>query len=243
VTPQVRTSLLIASAAVAVFVVGALTGYAIGRSGGEEVAAPRSPVANPSTVVSALPPTVETPSPGQAPAIGTEGRVLAEGTLVVVTVAPDVQCAAHHPGPGECMRYPSPGNRVVWAVEFAHDRRPARFIRVFTFVSDERGWSSGPCRGPGRERWTDVGVVARDLTTVSRSRVAFQVRRHRPVSDVVVLEAGSSVVAHMPDADHARRSRPRASICTRDGIRRTSRRAARRCSRGSRSPSSTGSSG
>jgi hypothetical protein len=213
VTPQVRTSLLIASAAVAVFVVGALTGYAIGRSGGEEVAAPRSPVAHPSTVVSALPPTVETPSPGQAPAIGTEGRVLAEGTRAVLTVAPNVQCAALiTPGIlGECGEVPVAGNRVVWVVESSPTTAAPRAftVRVFTFVSDESGWVEWlRADDPAGERWTDVGVVARDLTTdgVPELVVAFRGQGDTdPLSvDVVSYsEVGvPQVVAHMPDADH-----------------------------------------
>jgi hypothetical protein len=212
-TPQTRTTLLIAFAAVAVFVVGALTGYAVGRSGDGEVVTVVAPTPSPSAVVSTLPPAVQTPSPGQVPAIGTEGRVLVEGTRAVVAVAPNAQCAALITAGvlGECGEVPVAGNRVVWVVESSPTTTATRAftVRVFTFVPDESGWVEWlRAEDLAGERWTDVRVVARDLTSdgVPELVVGFHGQGEtEPLSvDVVSYsEVGvPQVVAHMPDADH-----------------------------------------
>lgn len=212
-TPQTRTSVLIAVAAAAVFAVGALTGYAIGRSGDDEVAAPATPAPSPSAVLSTLPPAVQTPAPGEVPAIGTEGRVLAEGTRAVVAVAPNAQCVALITAGvlGECGDVPVAGNRVVWVVESSPTTAATRAfsVRVFTFVPDESGWVEWlRAEDAAGERWTDVSVVGRDLTSdgVPELVVAFHGQGEtQPLSvDVVSYsEVGvPQVVAHVPDADH-----------------------------------------
>jgi len=212
-TPQTRTTLLIALAAVAVFTVGALTGYAIGRSGDEEVAVPVEASPSPSAVVSTLPPSVATPSPGQAPAVGTEGRVLADGTRAVVAVAPNAQCVALITAGalGECGEVPVAGNRVVWVVESSPTTTATRAftIRVFTFVTDESGWVEWlRAEDAGGERWTEVNVVGRDLTGdgVAELVVAFHEQgetRTLSVDVVSYSEVGiPQVVAHAPADDH-----------------------------------------
>ncbi|HSD49426.1 MAG TPA: hypothetical protein VLE71_06305 [Actinomycetota bacterium] len=213
-TPQTRTSLLIAVAAVGVFTVGALTGYAIGRSGSpDEAASPPSPTLSPSAAVSALPPAVATPSPGQAPAIGTEGRVLAEGTRAVVAAAPSAQCVALITAGvlGDCGEVPVAGNRVVWVVESTPTTTGTRAftVRVFTFVPDESGWVEWlRAEDASGTRWTDVSIVARDLTSdgVPELVAGFHGQGDtEPLSvDIVSYsEVGIPlVVAHAPDADH-----------------------------------------
>ncbi|HEX5950566.1 MAG TPA: hypothetical protein VFZ96_06155 [Actinomycetota bacterium] len=212
-TPQSRTSLLIALAAVAVFAVGAMTGYAIGRAGDDEVAAAGTPMPSPSSVASTLPPVVQTPSPGQVPAIGTEGRVLVEGTRAVVAVAPNAQCVALITAGvlGECGEVPVAGNRVVWVVESSPTTTATRAftVRVFTFVPDESGWVEWlRAEDPAGERWTDVMVVGRDLTSdgVQELVVGFHGQGETESLGVDVVsysEVGvPQVVAHMPDADH-----------------------------------------
>lgn len=214
--PETRTSLLIAFAAVAVFSAGALTGYALGRSGEDEVAsASPSPivVASPTAVVSPFPPEVATPSPGQAPAIGTEGRVLAEGTREVVSAPPNAPCSALvTPGVlGECGEVPVAGNRVVWVSESSPTTTAARAftVRVFTFVLDESGWVEWlRAEDAGGERWAEVNVVGRDLTGdgVAELVVAFHEQGEAEALSVDVVsysEVGiPQVVAHPADADH-----------------------------------------
>ena len=215
--PETRTSLLIALAAAAVFAAGALAGYAIGRSGGDEAAASASPspaaVASPTAAVSTLPPAVATPSPGQVPAIGTDGRVLGEGTRAVVTAAANASCAALiTPGIlGECGQVPVAGNRVMWVVESSPTTTAARAftVRVFTFVTDESGWVEWlRAEDAGGERWTEVNVATRDLTTdgVPELVVAFHEQGEAEALSVDVVsysEVGiPQVVAHPADADH-----------------------------------------
>lgn len=211
--PQTRTWLLAASVAVAMFALGALVGYAIGRSGRVEVAAPASPVPSPSAAVSTLPPAVATPSPGQLPAIGTDGRILADGSRAVVAVAPNAQCIALITAGtlGECGEVPVAGNRVVWVIESSPTTTATRAftVRVFTFVPDESGWVEWlRAEDAAGERWTDVKVVGRDLTGdgVPELVVAFHGQGDtEPLSADVVsyTEVGvPQVVSHLPDADH-----------------------------------------
>ncbi|HEU4354764.1 MAG TPA: hypothetical protein VFT27_04170 [Actinomycetota bacterium] len=212
-TPQARTTLLIAVAAAAVFTVGALTGYAVGRSGSSgQVAAPSSPTPSPSAAVATLPPAVATPSLGQVPAIGTEGRVLAEGTRAVVAAAPGAQCVALvTPGVlGECGEVPVAGNRVVWVIESTPTTTATRAftVRVFTFVPDESGWVEWlRAEDASGTRWTEVNIVPRDLTGdgVPELVAGFHGQGETEplsVDAVSYSEVGIPVVvAHMPDAD------------------------------------------
>jgi uncharacterized membrane protein len=210
-----RTTLLIVAVAVAVFLAGALTGYAIGRSGPGESAPSAAPSASPSPTpaasISTLPPGVATPSPGGAPAIGTDGRVLAEGTRAVVAAPASSPCAGLiTPGVlGECGEVPVAGNRVVWVVESEPTTTPARAytVRIFTFVVEESGWVEWlRAEDPAGERWSEVNVVARDLTAdgVPELVVGFHGRDEAETLQVDLVsysEVGiPEVVAHPADA-------------------------------------------
>lgn len=217
-TPESRTTALVLLSAIAVFGVGILTGYAIGRSGSEEpgpaAASPSATVSvTPGMVVTTLPPAVVTPSPGGAPAIGTEGRVLADGTRAVVAAAATAPCSALvTPGIlGECGEVPVAGNRVVWVVESSPTTTAARAftVRVFTYVTEESGWVEWlRAEDAGGERWADVKVLAQDLTAdgVAELVVAFHGQGEAEALSVDVVsysEVGiPQVVAHPADADH-----------------------------------------
>lgn len=214
-TPESRTTLLIVFATVAVFTAGALTGYAVGRSGDEPTlaAASPSPSLTPGAAVSTLPPAVATPSPGGDPAIGTEGRVLGEGTRAVVSAAASAPCSALITAGilGECGEVPVSGNRVVWVVESSPTTTSARAytVRVFTFVTDESGWVEWlRAEDAGGERWTGVKVVEQDLTGdgVPELVVAFHGQGDAAplaVDIVSYSEVGiPQVVAHPETADH-----------------------------------------
>jgi hypothetical protein len=204
--------LLILGAAVAVFVAGALTGYAIGRSGSSDEATVPSVSPSPSAVVSTLPPPVTTPSPGGAPAIGTDGRVLSEGTREVVAAPANSPCAGLITAGvlGECGEVPVAGNRVVWVVESQATTTAARAytVRIFTFVTEESGWVEWlRAEDAAGERWIDVNVVARDLTAdgVPELVVAFHEQGDAETLQVDLVsysEVGiPEVVAHPADAD------------------------------------------
>lgn len=210
--PQTRMWIVAALVAAGVFTLGALTGYAIGRSRGDEVVAPRPVTASPSPALATLPPDVATPSPGQLPAIGTDGRVLGEGTRAVVAAAPNAPCAALVTAGvlGECGEVPVAGNRVVWVVESSPTTTAARAftVRVFTFVTDQSGWVEWlRAEDAGGERWADVNVVARDLTTdgVPELVVAFHQQGETETLSVDVVSYSDvgipEVVAHPTDAD------------------------------------------
>lgn len=216
--PESRTTLLLVFATVAVFLAGALTGYAVGRSGRSEAvrgAVSASPTVSPSpgVAVSTLPPAVATPSPGGAPAIGTDGRVLGEGTRAVVAAAASAPCSALvTPGIlGECGEVPVSGNRVAWVVESSPTTTAARTytVRVFTYVTDESGWVEWlRAEDAGGERWTGVNVVAQDLTGdgVPELVIGFHAQGEAEALAVDVVsysEVGiPQVVAHPADADH-----------------------------------------
>jgi hypothetical protein len=157
---------------IALFALGLLVGFLIGRSGGSEVRAEPSPQPNattsPEPTVTTSPPVV-TPSPGQEPAITTEGQVLREGDRPVVTAAATAPCQSLvSPGLlGECGEVPVAGTRVVWVVQrdTTPDGSSAFAGRVFTFVPDAGGWVEWlQASDPAGERWSDVNVLPADLT-------------------------------------------------------------------------------
>ncbi len=155
--------------AVVLFGLGFLVGFLIGGTGDDEpLAAPSpepSPVASPSNGTTVI----STPSPEDAPAISIQDRVLREGDRPVVAVASNVPCGSLiEPGVlGECGEVSVAAQRVVWVVQQAATATgaPAFTTRIFTFVPDAGGWVEWlQASDPTGERWSDVNVLATDLT-------------------------------------------------------------------------------
>lgn len=213
-SPDTRRTLLIAAVAGAVFAAGALVGYALGRSEPEGIVAlspSQAAPPSPSAVVSTLPPPVVTPSPGQLPAIGTEGRMLADASRAVLAAPANAPCAALITAGvlGECGEVPVAGNRVVWVVESRPTATSARAytVRVFTYVTAESGWVEWlRAEDPAGGRWDGVGVVPRDLTGDGVPELVFAFRgpgdeRALSVDIVSYSEVGvPGVIAHPDDA-------------------------------------------
>jgi hypothetical protein len=162
-----RRTTLIAGAAV-LFVVGVLFGFLLGRSGNDEELA--IPTPSPELTTTVTPPTeVVTPTPGEAPAISSRGQVLREGDRNVTAAPISATCAALiTPGTlGDCGEVIVADQRVVWVVEQAATPTgaPAFSVRISTFVPDENGWVEWlQASDPAGERWSDVNVLAADLT-------------------------------------------------------------------------------
>jgi hypothetical protein len=161
-----RTAVVVG--AVVLFGFGVLLGFVLGRSAGDEdLAVPPDP-ADPTTSVT-QPTELNTPPPGEAPAISTEGQVLQRDRAV--TAAPsNVACTAlMSPGTlGDCGEVVVAGQRVVWVVEQATTPTgaPAFATRISTFVPEEAGWVQWlEASDPAGERWSDVNVLATDLTS------------------------------------------------------------------------------
>jgi hypothetical protein len=164
---------------VIVFALGGLVGFFIGRAGRDEGHV-EVPVAVPSTVASPSPteagspavvaPPVVTPPPGEEqPAIGTAAQILAEGDRPVVVGAAGSPCQSLvTPGSlGECGEVPVAGGRVVWVIERTATTAGTNAIRVrmMTFVPDAGGWVEWlMAEDPVGDRWSDVNVLATDLT-------------------------------------------------------------------------------
>lgn len=157
---------------VALFALGLLVGFLIGRAGRSEALTEPSPrpsaTPSPEPTVTTSPPVV-TPSPGQEPAITTEGQVLLEGDRPVVAAADTAPCEALvSPGLlGECGEVPVAGTRIVWVVQSdtTADGSSAFAARVFTFVPDAGGWVEWlQASDPAGERWSEVNVLPVDLT-------------------------------------------------------------------------------
>jgi hypothetical protein len=162
---------LVAGGAV-LFALGLVSGFLIGRARDGERAEPRpNPRGTPSPTAgepTASPPVV-TPSPGQRPAITTQGQVLREGDRPVVNVTVDVPCEGLvTPGQlGECGDVLVGQDRVVWVVQRATtaDGSAALTVRLFTYVPDAGGWVEWlQASDPAAERWSDVNVVPADLS-------------------------------------------------------------------------------
>ena len=153
---------------------------------------------------------VVTPSPGEAPAISSQGQVLQEGDRAVTAAPANATCAALVTAGtlGDCGEVVVAGQRVVWVVEQATTPTgaPAFTARISTFVPEEGGWVQWlEASDPAGERWSDVNVLAADLTSdgVPELLVGF-----RSVGEAQTLEydivgyseaAVPEVLAH-PDA-------------------------------------------
>ena len=195
------------------FALGLLVGFLIGRSGRDEVVtepSPRpSPISPQPTVTTS--PEVVTPSPGQEPAITTEGQVLVEGDRPVVAVAAAAPCESLvSPGVlGECGEVPVADTRVVWVVERDTTTAGANSFtaRVFTFVPDAGGWVEWLQAGdPSGDRWSDVNVLPTDLTGDGVPELLFGFREvDEPLTleyDIVGYDQNGipQVLAHPNDA-------------------------------------------
>ena len=162
--PRLRPYVIVG--AIALAVLGFAVGFLVGSAEDEPLAAPApSPTASPSPTGTV----VETPPPEQAPAIGTQGRVLREGDRPVFAVPSTVACQSLiEPGVlGECGEVLVGGQRVVWVVQQSATATgtPAFGVRIFTFVPDAGGWVEWlQASDPTGERWSDVNVLAADLT-------------------------------------------------------------------------------
>jgi hypothetical protein len=199
---------------IALFALGLLVGFLIGRSGRNEVVAEPSPLPSPTTSPEptvTTSPEVVTPSPGQEPAITTEGQVLVEGDRPVVTVAATASCGSLvSPGLlGECGEVPVADTRVVWVVQRDTTTAGASSFtaRVFTFVSDAGGWVEWlQASDPSGDRWSDVNVLPADLTGDGVPELLFGFRevdeRLTLEYDIVGYDQNGipQVVAHPNDA-------------------------------------------
>ena len=154
--------------AVVLFGLGLLGGFLLGRSGADEE--PAAAPAEPAQTATVTQPTVlTTPSPGEAPGISGDGRVLQEGDRAVTAAPSNVPCTALVTAGtlGDCGEVPVAGQRVIWVVEQATTPTgaPAFAARISTYVPDEGGWVQWlEASDPAGERWSDVNVLAADLT-------------------------------------------------------------------------------
>jgi hypothetical protein len=164
-----ETRIAIIVGAAVLFGVGLLLGFALGRGGGDERAAPSPSPVTPTTVSAAPSTVVVTPSPGQAPAISSDGAVLQQGDRTVIAAPSNVPCVALVSAGtlGDCGEVSVAGQRVVWIVESATTPTGATAfsVGVLTYVPDEGGWVRWlEASDPAGERWADVNVLATDLT-------------------------------------------------------------------------------
>jgi hypothetical protein len=155
--------------AAALFGFGLLLGFLLGRTGDEDEPS-ASPVTPASPTATATQPAVlTTPPPVEAPAISTEGRVLQDGRTVIAAPSNAACTALLPPGTiGDCNEVVVAGQRVVWVVEQATTPTGAAAfsVRISTFVPDEGGWVQWlEASDPAGERWSDVNVLAADLTS------------------------------------------------------------------------------
>jgi hypothetical protein len=111
---------------------------------------------------------LSTPPPGEAPAISTEGQVLQDDRRVIGAPS-NAACTLPFPGTiGDSNEVVVAGQRVVWVVEQAATptEAPARSARISPSVPDEGGWVQWlEASDPAGERWSDVNVLATDLTS------------------------------------------------------------------------------
>lgn len=163
-----ETRIAVIVGAAVLFGIGLVLGFALGRTGEEEAAPIPSPV-TPTTTAVAPSAVVVTPSPGDAPAISSEGSVLQEGDRTVVAASSNAACAALIAAGtlGDCDEVAVAGQRVVWVIEQTRTSTGATAFSVglLTFVPDEGGWVRWlEASDPAGERWADVNVLASDLT-------------------------------------------------------------------------------
>lgn len=199
---------------VVLFVAGGLIGFLIGRAGrGEErVVVPRaSPVSSPAATATGAAP-IQTPTPGQPPAITNQGQVLREGDRPVVAVPAAAPCQSLvTPGLiGECGEVPVAGSRVLWVVERSTTATgsTALAVRLFTFVPDAGGWVEWlQASDPAAERWSDVNVLPVDLTAdgVAELVVGFRDLDERTTLEYDIVGYAENnlprVLAHPSDAE------------------------------------------
>ena len=161
-----------------VFVVGVFVGFLLGRAGtqvGAVAAVPSpSPTANGAVPSVAAPsvagsPAVVTPAQGQEPAITNQGQILLEGARPVIPAPASTPCQSVVSAGtlGECGEVLVAGGRVLWVVERSTTSTgtTALRVRVSTYVPDAGGWVEWlEASDPAGERWSDVNVLAADLT-------------------------------------------------------------------------------
>ena len=160
---------VVIAGAVVLFGVGLLLGFLLGRTGDDGPGPVAQPSPSPSTSISVAPPVVVTPSPGDAPAITSEGQILQEGERPVNPAPSNAACGALiDPGTlGSCGEVLVAAQRVVWVVQQATTPTgsPAFTVRISTYVLDAGGWVEWlQAADPTGERWSDANVLASDLT-------------------------------------------------------------------------------
>src|SRR5262245_11905905 len=165
---QTRIAIIVGAAVL--FGVGLLLGFALGRTGNEEAAATTPSPASPTATAAPTSTVVVTPSPGEAPAISSDGAVLQQGDRPVVAAPSNAACIALVTAGtlGDCGEVSVAGERVVWVVESATTPTGATAfsVSVLTYVPDEGGWVRWlEASDPAGERWADVNVLASDLTS------------------------------------------------------------------------------
>jgi hypothetical protein len=167
--PELRNA-LIGTGAVAALLIAGVIGFAIGRSGRDEVAAPPA-VATPAPTIAA--PTgdgVEQPTTPAAPAaITPAGQILrARGGAVTPGVETLACNSLVSPGvPGQCGEVLVGTERVVWIVESRPDPEggTAFAARILTYSAEDGGWLERlQADDPQGERWSNVTVLPTDLT-------------------------------------------------------------------------------
>ncbi len=180
VNPQARLAVIVG--AVVVFGVGLLLGFLLGGTGDGDEGSVASPSPSPEASATVAPPVVVTPTPGETPAISSEGQILQEGDRPVNPAPSNATCAALiEPGTlGGCGEVLVGGQRVVWVVQQATTPTgaPAFTVRVSSYVQDAGGWVAWlEASDPTGERWSDANVLATDLTGdgVSELLVGFRV--------------------------------------------------------------------
>jgi hypothetical protein len=164
-----RARIAVVVGAAVLFGIGLVLGLSIGRAGTDEAAPSPSPV-GPTTTEAAHSTVVVTPSPGNAPAISSDGAVLQEGDRAVVAAPSNAACVALITAGtlGDCDEVAVAGQRVVWVVEQATTATGAAAfsVGIYTYVPDEGGWVRWlEASDPAGERWADVNVLAADLTS------------------------------------------------------------------------------
>lgn len=190
---------MIVGAAV-LFGIGLVLGLSIGRVGSDEAAPIPSPLGP--TITEAPPSTVVvTPSPGDAPAISSDGAVLQEGDRAVVAAPSNAACVALITAGtlGDCNEVAVAGQRVVWVVEQATTATGATAfsVGIYTYVPDEGGWVRWlEASDPAGERWADVNVLASDLTSdgVPELLVGFRSLGEADVLDYDIVGYDESAV-------------------------------------------------
>jgi hypothetical protein len=165
-----ETRIAVIVGAAVLFGVGLVLGFVLGRGGNDDIPAPVPSPVTPTTTAAAPSTVVVTPSPGEAPAISSDGAVLQEGDRTVVAAPSNAPCVALITAGtlGDCGEVAVAGQRVVWVVEQATTPTGASAFSagVLTYVPDEGGWVRWlQTSDPAGERWADVKVLASDLTS------------------------------------------------------------------------------